>query len=443
MTVTVHRIVQVLLLLGLGLGLLSAPASADPQEPFTPTVPTITGRAELGQTLTADAGSWPQGTTLTFEWFADGIPDATTMTPTLTVADRHADKAVSVRISGRDEDGNDVGTSERSSATLRVLGFRTPTITGLPVVGRALTAEPEVETAGTSVTYQWLADGKQLTGATGQGLTLTSRHDGAALSVRVTGSRAGYASSTLTSAATQRVLTVGTVRVSGDPAVGRRLTVTRGTWTKGATLRQRWYADGKAISGATGTSLTVPRSAVNRAITVRVTGSRSGYPTVSSDSGRTAKVQLVGKPKITTKPTIGKRVKAAPGTWTSGTRFRYQWYLGKKKISGATRSSLKVKSSWKGKRLTVKVTGTRSGYRTFTAASAASAKVVKAKPAKRPSRTGPISKTRCPSWAPIKGNANSGIYHVPGQRFYDATHPEDCFRTERAAVAAGYRRAKV
>lgn len=443
MTVTVHRCVHVLLLLGLSLGLLAAPAVAEPQETFTPPVPSITGQAELGQTLTAEPGAWPHGTTLTFEWFADGMPDATTTSPTLAVADRHVDTALSVRVVGRDENGTDVGASETSAPTLRVLGFSTPAITGVPVVGRALRAEPVVQTPGTSVSYQWLANGQAINGATGRSLTLTSRHDGVALSVRVTGSRAGYASSTLTSTSTQRALTVGTVRVSGDPAVGRRLTVARGTWTKGATLSQRWYADGRPISGATGTTLTVPRSAANAAITVRVTGSRAGYPTVASDSGRTARIQVVGKPKISGKPTIGKTVKATPGTWTSGTRFRYQWFVGTKKISGATRSSLKVKSSWKGKRLSVKVTGTRSGYRTFTAASAASAKVVKAKPPARPSRTDPISKTQCPSWAPIKGNANSGIYHVPGQRYYDATHPEDCFRTEAAAVAAGYRRSKV
>lgn len=48
----------------------------------------------------------------------------------------------------------------------------------------------------------------------------------------------------------------------------------------------------------------------------------------------------------------------------------------------------------------------------------------------------------CPVEFPIKGNANSGIYHVPGGRFYDRTVPERCYATEDAAVADGYRRAK-
>ncbi len=62
---------------------------------------------------------------------------------------------------------------------------------------------------------------------------------------------------------------------------------------------------------------------------------------------------------------------------------------------------------------------------------------------KRPSRTGPIDEWNCPRWAPIKGNAQSMIYHVPSARYYNATKPEDCFSTQTAARQAGYRKAKV
>lgn len=49
----------------------------------------------------------------------------------------------------------------------------------------------------------------------------------------------------------------------------------------------------------------------------------------------------------------------------------------------------------------------------------------------------------CPSWAPIKGNADSGIYHLPGWAYYDRTNPEECFRSEAAALGAGYRPSQV
>ncbi|WP_029136709.1 sunset domain-containing protein [Nakamurella lactea] len=54
----------------------------------------------------------------------------------------------------------------------------------------------------------------------------------------------------------------------------------------------------------------------------------------------------------------------------------------------------------------------------------------------------PPSGGSCPAEAPIKGNADSMIYHVPGGEFYDRTNPEECFATEADAVAAGYRASK-
>ena len=49
----------------------------------------------------------------------------------------------------------------------------------------------------------------------------------------------------------------------------------------------------------------------------------------------------------------------------------------------------------------------------------------------------------CPKGYPIKGNINSKgekIYHVPGGAYYSKTKPEFCFRTEKDAQKAGFRR---
>ena len=48
----------------------------------------------------------------------------------------------------------------------------------------------------------------------------------------------------------------------------------------------------------------------------------------------------------------------------------------------------------------------------------------------------------CPDGYPIKGNASSQIYHLPGQSSYARTEPEICFATEEAATAEGYRASK-
>jgi hypothetical protein len=49
---------------------------------------------------------------------------------------------------------------------------------------------------------------------------------------------------------------------------------------------------------------------------------------------------------------------------------------------------------------------------------------------------------QCPDGYPVKANDNSGIFHVPGGRFYARTVPERCYATAEDAAADGYRRAK-
>jgi hypothetical protein len=47
-----------------------------------------------------------------------------------------------------------------------------------------------------------------------------------------------------------------------------------------------------------------------------------------------------------------------------------------------------------------------------------------------------------PATHPIKAKESSGIFHVPGGRFYDRTTPDRCYPTADAARADGYRQAK-
>jgi hypothetical protein len=45
----------------------------------------------------------------------------------------------------------------------------------------------------------------------------------------------------------------------------------------------------------------------------------------------------------------------------------------------------------------------------------------------------------CPAEFPIKGNANSHIYHMPGESSYERTIPEICFADEEIAQSMGFR----
>ena len=48
----------------------------------------------------------------------------------------------------------------------------------------------------------------------------------------------------------------------------------------------------------------------------------------------------------------------------------------------------------------------------------------------------------CPEGYPVKANDNSGIFHVPGGRFYARTVAERCYANADDAIADGYRPAK-
>ena len=48
----------------------------------------------------------------------------------------------------------------------------------------------------------------------------------------------------------------------------------------------------------------------------------------------------------------------------------------------------------------------------------------------------------CPVTHPIKGNAGSGIFHVPGGMSYERTVPERCYESAADAETDGFRQAK-
>jgi hypothetical protein len=47
-----------------------------------------------------------------------------------------------------------------------------------------------------------------------------------------------------------------------------------------------------------------------------------------------------------------------------------------------------------------------------------------------------------PDGYPIKVKVSSGIFHLPGGRFYDRTNPDRWYATAEAALADGYRQSK-
>ena len=264
-----------------------------------------------------------------------------------------------------------------------------PTISGTAQVGKTLSAKPGSWTAGTSFGYQWLRAGKAIKGATKAAYQLVAADAGQKVSVRVTGSKSGYASAQETSAAVTvkaGVLTPGKPGIAGTARVGKKLTARPGTWSSGAKLAYQWLRNGKAIAKATKASYTLVAADAGTKLSVRVTGSKTGYATASKTSAakKVAKGTLSGtKPKVKGKAKVGKTLRARPGHWSPGVRLHYQWFAGGRKIKGATHAKLKLTKKLAHKmgrklvhkRVWVKVTATKAGYRALVKKSARTAKV--------------------------------------------------------------------
>ncbi|WZH38098.1 MAG: hypothetical protein PIR02_05365 [Microbacterium enclense] len=176
-------------------------------------------------------------------------------------------------------------------------------------------------------------------------------------------------------------LASSTPTISGTARVGRALTVKTGAWARGATLSYQWSADGAAVRGATAASFTPSAALKGKTITVTVTGKLAGYTSVSRTSKPTAAVAvgILTSPVPTIRGTarIGTPLTAIPGTWTNGSTLRYQWFANGTKIGGATSASFTPTAAQRGAKITVAVTGAKTGYTSKTVTSTPTAAVVR------------------------------------------------------------------
>ena len=350
----------------------------------------VTGSATVGSTLTAAPGTWlPGATTLAYQWLRNGtrIEDATASTYVVQLAD--VASGLSVTVTGTKAGyADEAGTSAATPAVvaLTLTSAPTPTISGTVKVGSILTVDAGAWTpAPVDLAYEWLRNGVAIGGATGKTHSLSGGDLATAMSVRVTGSKAGYASVQRTSAPTAKVAssTMKTVvpTVSGTLRVGAQLTAKTTGWVPGdARFSYKWFRSGKTIKGATAVTYALSAKDLGKTIKVTVAGSGTGYPSVSATSKSTKKVGkgaiTTATPAISGTAKVGAKLTVQPGTWTpAGVTFSYQWYRSGKAISKAKSVMYTLTGSDRGKRVTVKVTGTKSAYTTASKTSAATTAV--------------------------------------------------------------------
>lgn len=176
-------------------------------------------------------------------------------------------------------------------------GTAAPKVTGTAKVGARVAATPgSWSAAPSSYTYQWKADGTAISGATAATYTVPAAVAGKKLTVTVTAARSGWTGASATSAAVtvakgDAPKATGAPVISGTAKVGRTLKAGKGTWSPAATsYAYQWYAGGRAISGATTSSLVLKAAQKGKRITVKVIAHRTGHKDGSAVSAATGAV---------------------------------------------------------------------------------------------------------------------------------------------------------
>ena len=181
--------------------------------------PTISGTAQVGETLTADTSAIADEDGLTdasfaYQWVADGADISGATSDAYTLIDADEGNTISVTVTFTDDAGNDESLTGAATAAVAPKpnspATGAPAITGTAQVGETLTADTSAITDEDGLdkatfSYQWIAGGVEIAGATGSTYTLTSADEGKAISVKVSFTDDGGHAESLTGAATDAV----------------------------------------------------------------------------------------------------------------------------------------------------------------------------------------------------------------------------------------------
>jgi surface antigen len=285
-------------------------------------LPSVTGTPKVGSTLNATAGMWsPSDVTLKYQWLRDGviITGATKTSYTLTADDVGRAMTISVTGSKSGLASRTASSEPTDPVTAGGLTSATPTISGTPKVGSALTAEPGSWGPGAvTFSYQWLADGAAISGAASKTFMPTDTQIGKRISVKVTGRTTGAGSVTAESAKTAVVARRGenppasvrssTPTVTGEAKRGRYLTGNPGAWgPDGVELTYEWLR-GEDVVASGSTSYKVRNTDLGHQLTFRVTGAKKSFTTVSEASQPTETVRATSTLVISTETGRGTAV---------------------------------------------------------------------------------------------------------------------------------------
>ncbi len=295
-----------------------------PPAPESTSLPTITGPAQQGQTLTEHAGAWTgEPTSYAYAWKrcsptgteCKAISAATKQTYQLSAAD------VGHTIVAKETAVNAGGSTIANSAGSAVVAGVVPIDSTLPEIqGPAQQEQTLTASTGTwsnepnGYSYQWQrcnsagASCTAIAGATGPSYTVSAAVVGATIRVRVAALNATGEGIPASSAASATVLPAAPVASAGPTitgllAEGQPLTEHPGSWSNNPTTQKlAWLrCEGSAcaaIEGASSQTYTLTAADVGHTIAVRETaGNAGGWNAAASEA--TGVIAYVPRPTLT------------------------------------------------------------------------------------------------------------------------------------------------
>ena len=354
--------------------------------------PAISGTPQVGQTLTAGTAGISdedglENVSYRYQWIAGGsdIDGATGSTYALTASEQG--QTIQVRVSFTDDADNQESLTSVATVPVAAAPNREatgqPAISGTPQVGQTLTAgtsgiADEDGLENVSYSYQWIAGGSDIDGATGSSYALTSSEQGQTVQVRVTFTDDADNAESLISEATETVAAkpnsepTGLPTISGTPQVDETLTadtsgIADADGLTNVSYSYQWIAGGSNIDGATGSSYLLTSSDQGQTIQVKVNFTDDADNQESLTSAETLAVAAkpntaaTGEPTISGTPQVEQTLTAdtsaiSDGDGLSNVSYQYQWLRDGADIAGQTNSTYRLVSADQDKTIKVRVT---------------------------------------------------------------------------------------
>ncbi|MCG8426707.1 MAG: cadherin-like domain-containing protein [Chromatiales bacterium] len=343
-----------------------------------PQIAAVSGSGEEdGGSISIDlSGSEPDGDTLTFTVNGQPLPPGQSTYSFTPEPNFFGQVELPYSVSDGEK------SSVESTITIDVTPVNDPVSGSLTVAGAAeegVTLSLNNQMADddgelTILSYQWLANGQPIDGATSETFVPQQAQVGAMINVEVVFSDGVFPEVTVPSAPVGPIAntinnaTGGSVEILGDLIEGETLTTTNNLVDPDGTVEitgYQWLADGQAIDGATQSSLLLGQAQVGTAVSVVLTytdGTFAGQmvttaatlPVANVDNGSEGSVTITGT--VEEDQTLQAVPEFTDEDGLENVEYLYQWFADGQLLDGETSDQLLLDDNHVDKAITVQVT---------------------------------------------------------------------------------------